>query len=141
MAEQAKAYLAQTAKKAFENQMELEGIKYRSDDERLLVRVTYSGSYFEAVPFSFLFDGDGGAVALSVYSIASFTSDQIADAMAFCNKVNGKYRWLRFFVDADGELTAAADAYLTPYTAGAACTDLLRRAVSAVDAVCKELCD
>ena len=139
MAEQEKQSLAWSAKAAFEERLKLDGIKFVSEDGRAIVRVTYSGKFFEAVTFSFLFDDDGTSAALSVYSIADFDRDELTDAWEFCNRVNGKYRWLRFFVDSDRELAATADLTFAHTTAAMTCTELLLRAVATLDAVCGEL--
>ena len=139
MREQAKPSPAWGARKLFERQLEQEGIKYKSDEDRYVVRIKYSSESFEEVSFVFLFDDDGCSASLSVYSIAELVRDRMADAWEFCNRMNAKYRWLRFFVDADCELTATADAAFTKESAAWVCRDLLLRAVKTVGAVCDEL--
>jgi hypothetical protein len=53
--------------------------------------------------------------------------------------MNDHYRWLRFYVDEDRELTAALDAVIPADSVGEICVELLHRSVSIVDSVCKEL--
>ena len=126
-------------RKAFANAMDAKGIKYRLDDERPVVRITYNGKNYESLTFTFIFDEDGKSFALRVFSIANFTPDQLADAYEFCNAMNCKYRWLHFYVDSDNDFTASADAVLDYSTAGAECCEFLSRAVSMLEDVCEEL--
>lgn len=123
----------------FTNKLDEEKIRYSVEAEKDIVRVRYNGDHFKSVTFTFIFDDDGASFAMRVFSIAQFTSAQLADAYEFCNRMNDKFRWLRFYVDGDRELTAALDAVITPSNAGAACFELLHRAVNIVDSVCKEL--
>ncbi len=127
------------ALKQFTAAMDAEDIKYRVDDERPVVRVTYNGTNYERLTFTFIFDDDGDSCALRVFSIANFTADQLADAYEFCNRMNAKYRWLGFYVDSDNDFTASTDFVLSPGTIGAECLELLRRAVNMLEDVCKEL--
>ena len=124
---------------AFTNKLNEENICYSTDAEKNVVRIKYNGEYFRSVTFTVIFDDDGESFSLRVFSIARFSSAQLDDAYEFCNRMNDKFRWLRFYIDDEKELTAALDAIISPSTAASVCTELLRRAVNIVDSVCKEL--
>lgn len=130
---------ATAALRAFARRLEGEKITYKANEKEHVIRIRYSGKHFTDVTFAFLFDEDGRGVAISVYSIAAFESHRLADALEFCNRVNEKYRWLRFYVDGDMELAAAMDAVISFENTSDVCMELLQRAVNAVGAVCKEL--
>ena len=125
--------------KLFTSALDAKGIKYRVDDERPVVRITYDGENYKDLTFTFIFDDDGESVALRVFSIEEFTAAQLPQAYAFCNRMNSEYRWLRFHIDSDNELTAGMDAVITSENAGAVCSELLSRAVDIVDDVCGAL--
>ena len=139
MLNQFTALPAVTAMRAFVRRLDGEKIAYKANEKERVVRIRYSGKHFSDVTFAFLFDEDGRGVSISVYSIAVFESNQLADALEFCNRVNEKYRWLRFYVDGDLELAAAMDAVIAVDNAADVCMELLQRSVNAVGAVCKEL--
>ncbi|MCQ2385489.1 MAG: YbjN domain-containing protein [Clostridia bacterium] len=124
---------------AFTEQLDKEGIHYRVNEERPIVSVPYSGKNFEGLNFMFVFDSDGNSYSLKVYSIEQFTADQLPDAYEFCNAMNAEFRWIKFYVDSDNEFTAQDDGVVDVATAGAECSEILHRAVSIVDEVCKRL--
>ncbi|MBE6633390.1 MAG: YbjN domain-containing protein [Ruminococcaceae bacterium] len=130
---------AYAARIAFLKKLDAEKVKYSTDGDRPVVRIYYNGANFRNVCFSFVFDEDGLSAGLRAFSVAQFRKDELSDAHEFCNRMNSEYRWVRFFVDSDRELTVALDAVLTPETVASVCYELLERAVSIVDSVCKEL--
>lgn len=114
-------------------------LKYDRNDERHIVNLKYKGDNFQSLGFTMIFDEDGESIAMRVYSIVQFKKAQLADAYNFCNEMNVKYRWLRFYVDSDDELTAAMDAVISEESCAAECLEVLSRTVSIVDDVCGEL--
>ncbi len=130
---------AYAAREKFLKRLDAQGVRYAREADQPVVRIPYNGEFFRDVVFSFVFDEDGLTVGLRVFSIAKFGRSQLDDAYEFCNRMNSEFRWMRFFVDGDRELTASADAIVTPETCADVCRQLLARAVGIVDAVCKEL--
>ena len=112
------------------------GLHYKTWDDRPAVSLPYDGSNFKDIDFLFVFDDDGGSVTVKAYSITQFEKRQLPNAYKFCNNVNFKYRWVKFYVDNDMELTADMDAVLDEDTVGEECFELLARCVSIVDDVC-----
>ncbi len=116
-----------------------EGIKYDVSKDKPYVYIKYKGDNFDSLTFSFFFDEDGESVALKVFSIVEFQPNQLLDAYEYCNKMNASYRWIKFYVDDDNELTADMDAVINERTVGEECYELLGRAVRIVDKACGEL--
>lgn len=114
-------------------------IKYKLYDDRPVVSLPYDGNHFSDLDFIFIFDDDGGSVAVKVYTIKEFEKRQLPNAYKFCNNMNFKFRWVRFYIDNDMELTADMDAVIGGDTIGEECFELLARCVSIVDDVCEVL--
>ena len=106
--------------------------------DKFKLEVAYSATDYEKIRINFFADEDGDSVAVRSCSLRQYSARQLADAHEFCNRMNNKYRWLRFYIDSDMELTAAIDAVVTPSTAGAECFELLARTVNIVDDVLGE---
>ncbi len=121
--------------KLFTRKLDAEGLKYNVRDDKPIVSLNYTGDNFKSLTFTFIFDDDGESVAIRVWSIIELEDYQLAEAYAFCNQMNYDYRWLRFYIDDDKELTAAMDAVINPMTADTECLELLNRTVSIVDKV------
>lgn len=130
---------AYAARKLFLKKLDELKIHYVLEEERPVVRIHYNGTYFRDVTFAFVFDEDGLSIGLRVFSIAQFKKSELMDAYEFCNRINSEYRWVRFYIDGDRELTASLDAVVSPETTAAVCHQLLARAVNIVDSVCREL--
>ena len=120
-------------------ELKSEGIKYNVSDEKPSVFINYNGDNFDSLTFSFFFDEDGESVSLKVFSIAQFDKSELPDAYEFCNKMNNDWRWFRFYVDGDDEVTADMDAIISTATCGKECLEILQRAVRIVDKVVGEL--
>jgi len=125
--------------KIFTEKLKSEGIKFDVSNDKPNVFIKYKGDNFNSLTFSFFFDEDGNSVAFKVFSIFQFTKAQLPDAYEFCNKMNNDWRWIRFYVDSDDELTADMDAVINPNTVGDECLEILQRGVRIVDKVCGEL--
>ena len=123
----------------FAQRLDREKLIYTKDESKKKITLSYNGDNFKSLKFVFLFDDDGESVAIRVWSIEEFTANQLSDAYEFCNRMNDNYRWLRFYVDEDRELTAALDAVIPSDAVGDIGSELLHRAVSIVDSVCEEL--
>ena len=118
----------------FANYMDAKGIKYTERDERTL-KVSYSGENKETITIFAFFDKDGDPVVqFKCWEICNF-KNAIDKGMAACNKLNYEYRWVKFYIDGDGDIIADVDAMLDDATCGATCLTQLRRMVSIIDDV------
>ena len=124
---------ALTMMELFTNGLTEGNYKFTANKARASVSLLYNADNFKDLNFSFYFDDSGRSVSLRVYSIFEFTVRQLPDAYEFCNAMNAKWRWVKFYVDSDRELTAELDAYITEESVSAECINLLGRAVSIVD--------
>lgn len=125
--------------KLFASYMDLKGIRYDVREESDLITIDFTnGDHYDRIRITFVADDDGESVAVRAFSLRQYSKRQLPDAYEFCNRMNYKYRWCRFYVDSDDELTAAIDAVITPATAGAECFELLARTVNIVDDVLGE---
>jgi len=125
--------------KLFASYMDLKDIKYTVHEDNDLITVDFvNGDHYDKIRITFVADDDGDSVAVRAFSLRQYSKAQLPAAYAFCNRMNYKYRWVRFYVDSDDELTAAIDAVVTPATAGAECFELLARTVNIVDDVLGE---
>lgn len=122
------------AAKAFGAYLEKRDIKYtiRGDDEDMVL-VRYAGDNMSDIPVWFNFSTNTHDVAVRVVSIAKIPENKIANACFACSKLNSKYRWVKFYLDFDNEVTAELDAIITPSTVGEVCYELLRRIKNIVD--------
>ena len=119
-------------KDLFIEYMEANNIKYTDVDE-FCVRVSYSGDNMRTIAVYLMFDKDGeGMVQFVCMEIAKFKNNT-APGILTCNDMNTKYRWVKFYVDGDGDLMCEADAYIDEYTCGEECMKMVRRVVNIVD--------
>jgi hypothetical protein len=121
-------------KRAFIDYMDDNNIKY-SDIDDFCVSVTYSGDNMKSIKVYVFFDKDGDdMVQLCCMEIAGFKGNE-AEGIIVCNNTNAKYRWVKFYIDDDGDLMCEIDAYLDEHSSGSECMRLVRRVVSIVDEV------
>ena len=50
-----------------------------------------------------------------------------------CNRLNAEYRWVKFYLDKDGDVNAAIDAVISEDDCGEACMNLVHRIIRIVD--------
>lgn len=120
-------------KKLFIDYLESKGIKYTDRDEHL-VTVSYSGDNIQSIKFYVAFDKDGdGMVQIYGWDIGSFDGDKTAKGIEVCNEMNKKYRWVKFYLDADNDVCVSTDSYICEANAGSVCLNLVRRMINIVD--------
>ena len=123
------------AAKLFCDYLDQKNVRYsilRSD----VVRVSYTGDNCPSIAVHLIFSNDGRDVSLRCYSIAKIKKEdakQYLGALFACSELNKTYRWVKFYLDNDNELTAEDDAVIDPYTTGEECYKLLRKMVNIVD--------
>ena len=123
----------------FTAKLDSEGKYYLTNDENNVVNLNYQGENFDSLTFTVLFDEDGRSVAIRAYSIVRFKKNQLNDAYKFCNDMNNKFRWIKFYIDFEDDLTASLDAVVSPDSVAEECYELLCRTVTIVDSACEVL--
>lgn len=121
-----------SAARFFIEYLEQKDVKYTINGENR-VRVGFSGENATSISTLFVFGADGTNVAVRSYSIAKVPEEKIAEACILCSSLNSRFRWTRFYIDSDNEVTAAIDAVIDPHTTGAECFELLIRIVDIID--------
>lgn len=120
--------------KLFASYMDLKDIKYTINEDSNYISIVFTnGDHYDKVTILVVADEDGNSIAVRSYSLKQYNARQLADAYAFCNRLNEHFRWVRFYLDSDNELTAAVDAVVTPSTAGAECFELMARTLNIID--------
>ena len=120
-------------KSAFMREMDRQGIRY-SDDGEFRVSVSYSGDFTNSIKINVIFDKDGeGLVALRCWSFGSIPSNAREYMLERCNKLNAEYRWVKFYIDNDGNLSVGMDAVVDIDSVGKECVQLVKRMVSIYD--------
>ena len=118
---------------------ERKGMKYSPDSDTTkggddVGAVTYSGDYKDSSSFGIFVDPDEDNVAIRVWTIAKTTNTrQVAAVSLVLNDLNNNYRWYRWYLDDDREVTAAVDAVITADTIGAIAYELVQRGVNIID--------
>ncbi|WP_300135196.1 YbjN domain-containing protein [uncultured Oscillibacter sp.] len=121
-----------TAVKFFTDYMEKKNVRYTilRDD---LVQVSFKGKNMPQIEVRFCFGDDGRDVSAHVFSIAKVPDEKVGNACFACSNLNDKWRWVKFYLDSDNEVTAGLDAVIDPYTTGEECFELLIRMCDIVD--------
>ena len=114
------------------NYLEQEGIKYQ-DTGDFSISVSYGGDNMKSVAINVFFDKDGdNVVQFDCWTIANFKGKETA-AYKVCNELNAQYRWVKFFVDNDGDIRGQIDACIDEESCGAECLELVQRSVNIID--------
>lgn len=126
-----------SAAQNFANYLSSKEIKYRLESENVLsTGFTESNT---SVTVKFVFGEDGEDVALRVFSIAKVPENKLAGMAQVCSQLNLKYRWVRFYLDSDNEVTAAIDAVISAGTSNDVCFELLIRIIKIVNEAYPEI--
>lgn len=116
----------------FSEYLDAKEIKYSVEDSNRL-SVFLRGDNMSTIRTIFVFGNDGKDVAIRIFSVAKVPKDKLFKFYFVCSELNSKFRWVKFYVDDDGELTVAHDAVIDPYTIATECFELLMRICHIID--------
>lgn len=120
-------------KKLFTTYLDSQGVKY-SEAKDNVIRVPYTGDNLKTIPVFVFFDSDGEPlVCLKCWEIVRFDGEKMAKGINVCNELNRKFRWVKFYIDSDGDVNAQIDAYIDEESCGSTCKSLVSRMVNIVD--------
>lgn len=120
-------------KAAFISDLEKEEIKYKDVDERC-VRISYTADNTDDITINVIFDEDDeGLVAFKCWSFGKVPAKKRDKVLESCNDLNAEYRWVKFFIDGDDDVTADSDAIVDLDTVGSECIQMVRRMVNIID--------
>lgn len=108
-----------------------EGTENRSE----AIKIAYRGDNAESVSVIIFFDEDGGSVNVKSFSIAKVPSAKMMDMYVLLNEINNEYRWVKFYIDSDDEVTVSGDAIINAETAGEECLEIAHRYIGIIDDV------
>ena len=109
------------------------GIKYRELKPGIF-SVRYTGEKLNDIDVLIGFDEDNDPhVTFKCFSIGEFPKDKYAKALVTCNRSNLKYRWVKFFLNENNEVTVSGDMILDEQTCGNNCEEMVHRVVGIVD--------
>lgn len=118
--------------KLFKEYLDDKGLKYQIQTDEA-IRVGFKGENAPTISAVFIFDDDAKSAAIRAFSICKIPADKLSGAYELCSRLNDKFRWIKFYIDKDNEVTAAADAVLDSKTLGAECYELMMRTMSIID--------
>lgn len=98
----------------------------------------YAGKNVPHVRVILIFAEDGSNVEIRFSAIAKVPNDKLAKTYELCSKLNNTYRWVKFFVNSDNEITAQDDGVIEPNTMCKECFELIARGVDIIDDVYPE---
>lgn len=116
----------------FTDYLDKKKITYSITDEDR-VSVQFHGEKMSSINVDVIFGDDGEDVAMRAFSIAKVPQEKNIKCCLACSKLNAMFRWVKFYVDDDAEITAAHDAIIDPCTTGSECYKLLMRVGHIVD--------
>ena len=120
-------------KREFIRTLDREGLKY-TDVGEFHVKLAYTADNTNNIEISVIFDEDGnGLVALRCWSFGKCPNGKRAALLEACNQLNTEYRWVKFYIDNDQDVSAALDAVIDIDTVGDECVQLVRRMVNIYD--------
>lgn len=125
----------QETTKKFLQYMDKNQIKYEVQERENhdWVGVTFTGDNLRAIILQFFFSKETEDFALRVFSIAKVPENSTVDILKVCNDLMIKYRWMRFYLDENNEVTAAYDASVTLETSDLISATIMFRTVNIVD--------
>lgn len=116
--------------------LDQKGIKYSSsetDSGSAVVKIGYSGDNFQNQQFIFFFDSDSHAVNIKAFSVCKVHENKLAEMYKTLNNINSNYRWVKYYIDKDNEVTLSGDAVIDLETIGDECFELLIRFITIHD--------
>lgn len=118
--------------KSFINHLKKNDIKYNQEDDHV-ISISFKGDNIDRVKAYVFFDEDGDPyVHLKCWTISSFKNN-VEKGLLLCNALNIEYRWVRFYIDKDFDLSADMDAKIDILTCGENCLFLVKRIANIVD--------
>ncbi len=111
-------------------------IPHPKEAEQAIFRISFRGKNIDSIKFHIFVNPEGTNLAVRIWSIAKVPEpEKIPAVLTILNTQNLHYRWYRFALDEDNEITANTDAVVTPDTAGAVAHELIVRGVRIVEEI------
>ena len=111
----------------------------RNNDKHEVVRPgvilhRYRGDNCDSIRIFVIFDKDGdNIVAFDGYGLGHVDGNKLAAALVLCNEMNNTWRWVKFYIDRDGDIRVQDDAVIDLSSVGDECDELVSRMVDIID--------
>jgi hypothetical protein len=123
----------------FTSYLDSKGVRYdyheATSERNEYVKITFGGKNAESVSTTFFFDSNGTSINVKSFSIAKIPSNKLMDMYVSLNELNAQYRWVKFYVDSDNEVTVSGDVIVDPSNSGTECYEIMIRYISIIDDV------
>lgn len=123
------------ATRAIQETFEEKGVKFRVKEvgDSSVVEAGFSIDNGPSVVVRFISPDDDNDVAIRIFELISVTEDKRANVQAALNKLNHKYRYLKFVMDDDGDVNVENDLCLCTSNVGPVCFEIFARAMQILD--------
>ena len=119
---------------ALKNRMDLENLPYREIHTGTM-EIIQKGKSIQNIRIVVGFgeDGTNNRPWFKCYDLGRFEGDKYAAGLLACNDANKQYRWVRFYIDGDNDVVAAADAIVSEESVFDETIELIVRMLNIVD--------
>ena len=114
-----------------ERELTYESVRVLEDGDELVQLGAKLDNTF--VQFMVIFDSDGDAVAIRCFDLVHVSEEQYPKAMMSCNALNGRMRWVKFYIGEERDVQVAVDAIIDDTNAGKVTLHLVMRMASIID--------
>lgn len=97
------------------------------------IKITFGGKNAEKLSLFFFFDKNGYSVNVKSFEIARVPEAKLMEAYVLLNELNAEYRWVKFFLSEENEVTVSGDAVLDQSSVGTECEEILFRYLNIID--------
>ena len=112
-------------------------LKYDREDfeDKIHIQLAFGGGEFtySRLVVHVLIDEDGTTAHFTTSAITRTRNERFFELLECCNRCNARYRWVKFYIDDDGDVVADADATLRETCDGTECTEIVMRMADIVD--------
>ena len=132
---------AEDLRREFMNYMDAKGIKYTVLDEKdNIVYLAFGGDKETFVLVDFDEEDDNASsVHFLSQNFAKAERAMIPSALVKVNEINRSYRWVKFYISDDGEISADCDAVIQPGSVGAECLEITIRMSNIIEGALDKL--
>ena len=127
----------------FKAHLDEKKIKYTyfeaTGEQNETIKISTRGKNASSISLFFFVDKDGHSLNIKSFEIAKVPEGKLAEMYALLNQLNHEYRWAKFYLDEDNDVTCEGDAILCEANAAEECFELLICFVDIIDVVYPEL--
>ena len=117
----------------FKNRLDQENLPYREIQDGT-IEIIQQGKNIQNIRIVVGFDdGTSNRPWFKSYDLGRFDGDKYAAGLMACNDANKQYRWVRFYIDEDNDVVAAADAIVSEESVFDEVIELIVRMLHIVD--------